>query len=49
MMSSMVESVKRDVARPLHVLKPLINKDLAEGEEAAKEAGMPLEEIKDNA
>lgn len=30
------------VARPLHVLIPLIKEDLKQGDEAAKQAGMPF-------
>jgi Protein of unknown function (DUF3102) len=32
---------QKQVARPLHVLKPLIAKDLREGREAAEQAAMP--------
>jgi curved DNA-binding protein CbpA len=35
------DSTQQQVARPLHVLQPLIAKDLREGNEAAEQAGLP--------
>jgi hypothetical protein len=37
-----IEKTKRQVARPLKVLVPLIKKDLHDGDEAAERAGMPF-------
>ncbi len=41
MSAELIESKTQQVARPLHVLVPLIKKDIEDGREASERAGMP--------